>query len=246
MASVSQAVKGQDAIVDGIVGPDPQYCLRLIDASVNNNVYRYVLSEYSSDPLEEKTRALPLFVGKRTVYDYIRKLASEKKITYVALATGAFLDWNLRHSFMNIDIANKKVDLMNDGTNVFLWTLLPLAGRAFANALLRADETENRTCYIHSIEKSQKQVLDLAKEALGPGGWQEKKVDMEKVLESALARWDTGNIDMELIGDFIRYANATPGYSGAFSKNDNELLGVEELSDGKVKQLIKDIATELK
>ncbi|KAI3572461.1 hypothetical protein IWW34DRAFT_892082 [Fusarium oxysporum f. sp. albedinis] len=244
-SSVTEAVKGQDVVIDATVGPDPQYSLRLVDASLASGVYRFVPSEYTSDPHEIRTRSLPLSQGKKRVYEYLQRLASENRITYTVLATGAFLDWNLQTGFMYIDLARKTIDLLNDGTNVIPWTLLPVTGKAVVNALLCPESTKNRTCLIYNIQKSQREVADLAKEALGPNGWKTQRVDMEKVLEGALSEWSAGNYDLKVIGDFIRYSNATPGFSGRFETNDNELLGVKAMTDDEVKQLIKEIAEHL-
>ncbi|EEU41141.1 uncharacterized protein NECHADRAFT_83260 [Fusarium vanettenii 77-13-4] len=170
--SLAEAVKGQDAVIDATVGPNPRVSLNLIEASLASQIYHFVPSEFTSDPNDVKTRALPLFQGKRTVHEYIQKLGREEKITFTILSTGAFLDWNLNNGFMFIDLANKEINLMNDGEIVIPWTLLPVAGKATVNALLRTDETVNKTCYVYNIQKSQKELAELAKEALGDDGWQ--------------------------------------------------------------------------
>lgn len=147
--------------------------------------------------------------------------------------------------FVGIDLAGKKIDYMNDGTLVIPWTLMSSVGTAVANILLRPEETRNRVCYIYDILKSQKEVADLTKSALGNEGWQEQKLDMDKVFEEAMTELQAGNVTFKVIGDMIRFSISTPGFVEVPEKDDNELLGVKLLSDEEVKQSIKQIASEL-
>lgn len=242
--SLTEAFEGQDAVIDATSSPDPEVNIRIIDAAVSAGVYRIIPAEFSVDPENAKARSMPVFQGKSKTFHYVRKVANEKRVTYTTISNGGFMDWSLRNGFLNIDIYNKKVELMNDGTLVIPWTLLDSVGKAVVQVLLRLEETKNRSCYIHSIYKSQKEMADLAKEALGPEGWQTTSVDMEKVLERAMAELKAGNLNMQVIGDMIRYVNATEGYSGPWKNDDNELLGVPRMSDEEVKQLIRQLASE--
>ncbi|KAH6714978.1 hypothetical protein DL95DRAFT_479692 [Leptodontidium sp. 2 PMI_412] len=246
VASLSEALKGKDALVDATSNPaDPTLSIRLVDAAVAAGVYRILPAEFSSDPENSKARHLPPFQGKSQAYKYIQKLGRENKITWTAVSNHALFDWGLRMGFVGIDLAGKKIDYMNDGTLVIPWTLMSSVGTAVANILLRPEETRNRVCYIYDILKSQKEVADLTKSALGNEGWQEQKLDMDKVFEEAMTELQAGNVTFKVIGDMIRFSISTPGFVEVPEKDDNELLGVKLLSDEEVKQSIKQIASEL-
>jgi uncharacterized protein YbjT (DUF2867 family) len=176
----------------------------------------------------------------------MQQVAAEGKLTYTSVSNGAFLDWNLRTGFSNIDLAKKRIDLLSEGSRVTPWTLLSSVGTAVANALVRAEETKNRTCYVYSILKSQKEVGELAQEALGKEGWTIETQDAAKVLEDALAQFGVGNVTFETIGGMIRWTLTQPESAAGWAKDDNELLGVQTMSDEEVKELIKQIADELK
>lgn len=239
-------MKGKDALVDATSNPaDPTLSIRLVDAAVAAGVYRILPAEFSSDPENSKARHLPPFQGKSQAYKYIQKLGRENKITWTAVSNHALFDWGLRMGFVGIDLAGKKIDYMNDGTLVIPWTLMSSVGTAVANILLRPEETRNRVCYIYDILKSQKEVADLTKSALGNEGWQEQKLDMDKVFEEAMTELQAGNVTFKVIGDMIRFSISTPGFVEVPEKDDNELLGVKLLSDEEVKQSIKQIASEL-
>ncbi|KAE8327567.1 NAD(P)-binding protein [Aspergillus sergii] len=244
--ALSLALQGQDAVVDAILSPDPTVSIGLIDAAVSAGVYRYIAPEFSIHPKYDKMRSLPVFRGKAQIYDHLKKVANDQKITWTAISNGAFLDWCLRTGFLNVDLINKKIVLMNDGTRVFPLTVLPAVGTAVANALAQAEKTKNMHFSIYSVQKSQKEIADLAKEALGADGWEIKSQDMEKVFEGALSAVAIGDYSWTVVGDLIRYSLATPGYSGLVEQNHNDLLGVRPMSDEQVKALIKEISNELK
>ncbi|GKZ38773.1 hypothetical protein AbraIFM66950_011237 [Aspergillus brasiliensis] len=245
-AELGRALQGQDAVVDAILSPDPTVSIGLIDAAATAGVYRYIAPEFSIHPKYDKTRALPIFRGKALIYDHLQKVANDQKITWTAISNGAFLDWCLRTGFLNLDLINKKIVLMNDGLRVFPLTTLSTVGTAVANALAKAEETKNMHCSIYSVQKSQKEIADLAKEALGADGWETTSKDMEKAFQEALSATAVGHYSWTVVGDLIRYSLATPGYNGLIEENHNDLLGVRSMTDEEVKALIKEISDELK
>ncbi|KAE8311939.1 NAD(P)-binding protein [Aspergillus transmontanensis] len=244
--ALSLALQGQDAVVDAILSPDPTVSIGLIDAAVTAGVYRYIAPEFSIHPKYDKMRSLPVFRGKAQIYDHLQKVANDQKITWTAISNGAFLDWCLRTGFLNVDLINKKIVLMNDGTRVLPLTVLPAVGTAVANALAQAEKTKNMHFSIYSVQKSQKEIAELAKEALGADGWEIKSQDMDKVFKGALSSVAIGDYSWTVVGDLIRYSLATPGYSGLIEQNHNDLLGVRPMSDEQVKVLINEISGELK
>jgi uncharacterized protein YbjT (DUF2867 family) len=238
ISALAAALQGQDAVVDAISSPDPTVSIRLIDAAVTAGVYRYIAPEFSNDPNNDKTRALPVFGGKKQIYEHLQQVASEHDITWTAISNGAFLDWSLRTGFVDI--------LMNDGSHVFPWTVLSAVGTAVSNTLTQAEKTKNRTCYIYSIQKSQKDIVAIAKDALGAENWDIQGQHMETTLEDALTAVKSGDYSWKVMGDLIRYSISTPGYTGRLEQDDNGLLGVRPMSDEQVKTLIQQISEELK
>ncbi|KAL4725727.1 hypothetical protein ACLX1H_007879 [Fusarium chlamydosporum] len=120
--------------------------------------------------------------------------AASSKLTWTIIACGAFLDWNLSTTYMNINLKDKKISLLGDGTNVMPWTTLRNVSKATVAALLVPEETKNRVVYVHDIFKSQKEVAELAKAALGPEGWEETTVDITKQFNDAMADFKSGRL----------------------------------------------------
>lgn len=135
---------------------------------------------------------------------------------------------------------------MNDGTLPFPWTVVSSVATAVVNVLLNPEVTENRCFYISSIVKSQKQMVALAKEVLGSEGWTETNQDMDKALEVATAAMMKGEVDMRVIGDMIGWSAGTVYCDRWEQKEDNGVLGVQSMSDGEVRELIRGIMGEKK
>ncbi|KAK1528175.1 hypothetical protein CPAR01_12733 [Colletotrichum paranaense] len=241
--AIRDALQGHQAFVDCTLVHDDTPT-RLIDAAAAARVYRFIPSDFSLDFNNRNVHSVPVFFKKDMNDMHLLKKCEETGMTWSVICNGAFLDWNLRTGFMNIDIYNKKVDYINEGENVHVWTTLESTGKAVSRALLHPVETENKPVHVHSVNKSQKQMVDLCKEALGTDGWTESKSNMDQVFAGALKEFQAGNYSMKVFGDMIRYANSRPDFSCPWPKDDNPLLGVKEMSDDEVKSLIKSIATE--
>lgn len=241
--SITEALRGQNALIDATSGPDINLSMRLINAAAAAGVYRIIPSEFSADPNNAEARSPLVFHGKNQAFEHLKNLAADGKITYTTISNSAFLDWNLRTGFINIDIYNKKVQYLNEGTDVFPWTHLSCVSTAVTNVLSKPKETQNRSCYISNIQKSQKQMVALAKESLGASGWEESTQDTDKALKDATENMLTGNINMQVIGDMIRWSCTI--YSSRWEQqDDNKLLGVKSMTDDEVRNLIKEIAAE--
>ncbi|KAH9878821.1 hypothetical protein J1614_002255 [Plenodomus biglobosus] len=243
--SITEGLRGHDAFVDASSGPDPTLPARFIEAAVAAGIPRMIPSEFSIDPQSAEACKPLIRHGKNQAFQLLQKYVAEGKITYSSISNGAFLDWNLRTGFINIDIFEKKVTYMNDGNFPLAWTLLSSVGNAVVSILSNPEQTKNKSFYISSIMKSQRQMVTLAKEVLGDDGWEESSQNMDEVLEAATAKMMAGQVDMGVIGDMVRWSTQVhqPRWE---QQDDNKLLGVAQLSDDDLRKLIKDVRAERK
>jgi uncharacterized protein YbjT (DUF2867 family) len=101
LESLTQALKGQDAVVSA-VGPEGLLAQALIfDAAVAAGVKRFIPSEYGCDTSNEKTSQLPVFGYKVATAKHLQaKVAEGAATTYTLLYSGPFLDWGLKMGFL--------------------------------------------------------------------------------------------------------------------------------------------------
>ncbi|KAM0284382.1 hypothetical protein ACHAQH_001958 [Verticillium albo-atrum] len=239
-----EAFKGQDAVIDATMSPDSAMPLRMVEAAVAAGVSRFIPSEFSLNPNNSKARAVPVYGPKNEVLARLKELAAAGKITWTTVSNGAFLDWNLRTGFFKIDVKKRKAELLNGGEIVLPWTLLDHVGQAAVGVLLHPEETKNRPVYVSTVEKSQKQMVELAQEVLGKDGWDVSSLDMEPVYQKSIAELQAGRVTFEVIGNIILYCNSREDLSGTWSKDDNALLGIQPWSDEQVRELLASIASE--
>lgn len=242
VVALTSLLRGQDAVVDTTSSPDVQTPVNLITAAAAAGVYRYITSDYGMDPLHPKVASLPVFARKAVSLQTAKEAAERTGMTYTAIATGPFLDWNLREAFSGIDVFNKKIQLFDEGTHRIPYTTLKAIGRAAAAVLVHPRETENRPVYVSEVVKSQAEIVEVAKTVLGAEGWETEKLDMDPIFKKAMENFAAGDYSRGTFGAMIQYASAKPEYSGPWEKDDNALLGIEPMSDEELGVLIKGIA----
>ncbi|TDZ22408.1 hypothetical protein Cob_v004527 [Colletotrichum orbiculare MAFF 240422] len=247
--SLTQALQGQDALVNTTGSFDPKIATRVVDAAVAAGVYRYVPPDFGIDPNLAHVPELPVFGIKGMTHKYLQGKVRDHpgggggKFTWTIVSTGAFLDWALRNGFMGIDFAKKKITYHNDGENDVPWSNLADVGKAIVGLLLNPAETANRIVYVQTVHKSQKQMAALAKEALG-GEWQESTTDYDALYAECMESITKGIFSPEVMIPQIPYACSKKKYAQPFVKNDNALLGIKELSDEELKALCKTVAAQ--
>lgn len=189
---------------------------------------------------------MPVFGRKTVSHEAVKKLAAQNRLTYTAVACGAFLDWSLDWSlsagFSGLNFKEKEAFIFGDGENVVPWTTLEDVGRATAHVLLHPEATLNRPVYVHSVYLSHNQLFEATKQVLGGEGWVVTYNDMEPLLKNALEDLNAGKITASVFEVQIQYCLANKALVHPWERDDNSLLGLKEWDVEKVKGLIQTIA----
>lgn len=243
--ALTQALKGQDALINSTNSFDPKVATRFVDAAVAAGVYRYVPPDFGLDPVRAHVPSLPIFGIKTLTHHYLEQKAKENegKFTWTIISNGPFLDWGIRSTFMGVDVRGKKLSLFNDGENVIPYTMLADVGKAIVGTLLHPDETANRVAYVQSAVKSQKQMGAIAQEAVG-GSWDTVTVDVDAIYANCIDAIKKGIMTPDVMYPQLLYACSKKEFAQPWEKSDNALLGVKELSDDELKAVYKQIASE--
>lgn len=158
-------------------------------------------------------------------------------MTYTLVCSGPFLDWAIMVGFI-MDLKAKSIALFDGGERVFSATTLPTIGKAVVGVLTHAEQTKNRAVYVQDTATTLKKLAAMGKEATGAEGWKESVVSMDEVAEQAWVGWKRNGFAL----NFIKLAVWGEGYGGHFEKLDNELLGIDEMSDAEVQELVNGLA----
>lgn len=244
MPELTEALKGQDALINATSVSDVTPQINIVYAAVAAGVYRYLPSEYGLDTNNPAIGALPIFEAAAAGLKHMHEkcAVSGGATTYTEVHTGAFLDWCFETGFLGILLRARDVTLYDDGANEIAYTTLEWAGKAVVGVLAHPEETANRPVYVANTYTSQKKLLALAKEVPGEEGWTIKHRSTDEMLEKSTAKLEAGDIDLDSVLDFVGIACANPKYETKWEKDDNELLSIPRFSNGDVKEVIKTVA----
>jgi hypothetical protein len=188
---LKEAFQGQDAVISLVGGMALGDQNKLIDAAIAAGVKRFVPSEYGSNTLDERARAIvPIFDAKFETVKYLR--SKEKEISWTGIVTGPFFDWGLRVAFLGFDGQSRTATLFDDGEAVFSSTNLNQIGVATVNALKNADLTKNQHVYISGFQTTQKEILAAAEKITG-AKWTVNKVSVKEHIEQGRAKLQSGD-----------------------------------------------------
>jgi uncharacterized protein YbjT (DUF2867 family) len=240
--SLTNALRGQDAVVSTLAGAAIARQLLLVEAAGKAGVQRFIPSEFGSNTLNEKTRELPVFKDKVAVIDALKQEAATGGMSYTLICTGPFLDWGIQAGFI-MNLKEKSIDLYDGGDRLFSATTLQTIANAVTGVLKHLEETKNRAVYVHDTATTLKKLASAGKEIVGADGWKENTVAVDEALEQAWAelKKDTPNPTIFLYNQ-IKASIWGEGYGGHFQTTDNELLGIKEKSDADIEALVKNLA----
>ena len=244
---LTAALKGQDAVISVLSHAGLANQRALLDASVSAGVHRFIPSEFGSDSLNPKAAVLPIFAAKKEQEKYLTQLAVEGKITWTVVITGPALDFCMRMRFLGPDLKKRQITWLDDGVAKFSTSTLATIGLAVIGVLRKPEEAKNRAVYVQSAALTLRDMFRLSKLSLGEEGWTEvdggKTEQNERLSYEKLGR---GQKDMGVMLVFLQSAIFREGYGGRFQKLDNDWLGIEELKENDIIELMKKIDRELR
>ncbi|KIM94044.1 hypothetical protein OIDMADRAFT_45857 [Oidiodendron maius Zn] len=149
VSSLTDALKGQDALVSTVGTSGLQGQTLLIDACVAAGVSRFLPSEFGSDLDSKKVKALPSFSYKVVVNKHAKEAVRR----------------NPNFSYTNVcnDYESSKPRIYDSGDQLFSTTTLASVGKAVVGVLLHPEETKNRAVRVHDMSISQNRILAIAR-----------------------------------------------------------------------------------
>ena len=234
------ALSGQDALIStvGYTGFLSQE--KMIDAAIAAGVKRILPSEYGSDPENANARSLPVFGHKVQIEQHLKEAIKGTSTTYTLVANNEFFDWDLDHSF-GVSIASKTMEIFDGGDVPFTATPLSFVAAGIVSVLRNPDETANRVVRLHGVTMTQNRLLSLLKRFAGAEGWKVTESSTQQKEGDAYAALQNDPTDFAPWAVmFLQCAVWGSKFGNDFSKkNDNELLGLKELTDEEVQEIVK-------
>ncbi|EEU37879.1 uncharacterized protein NECHADRAFT_88158 [Fusarium vanettenii 77-13-4] len=226
---------GFDAIVIILSRRAHQASLVTMRAAVDAGIYRAIPSYFGSPLDNPKIARMPLMASKLPVINDVLAKAAKGEITYTGINTGMFLDMALdKDSFVCLS-GMVKTRIYDGGDVSISATTHDDIGKAVAAVLMNPDQTVNKVCNIHSVVMTQNQMLEFARQAAPEAEFHVEAVDTKDLEDAAWERYRAGQRDPLSIHDFALRAGFGLG-NGHFERTDNELLGIEQWSDERLRE----------
>ena len=163
-------------------------------------------------------------------------------MTYTLICSGPFLDWGIMVGFL-MNLKEKSIKLFDGGDRVFSTTSLPTIARTVTGVLTNLEQTENRAIYVQETATTMNKLAAMGKKAVGADGWKEDIVSVDKLVEQGWAELKKDKPNPAVFAvNFIVASICGEGYGSHFEKLDNELLGLEQMSDAEVQSLVNSLA----
>lgn len=239
--SLTDALKGHDALVCVIGTMATGEQIRLVDAAVAAKIKRFIPSEYG---LNTRTVGASTKLGKmlgtkiKTVDYLIAKAEEFDWFSWTGLGNNLFFDWSMKASLLGIDLTAKKATIVDSGDERFSTTNLALIGQAVAGILKKPEETANKYLMISSFTTTQNEILKAAEDLTGVK-FETKHITAADAEDSADNNLSTGKA-YEAFWDYVRQYQFADGAGHALKEEEsaNALLG---LKHGELVESMKDI-----
>ncbi|OIW34238.1 NAD(P)-binding protein [Coniochaeta ligniaria NRRL 30616] len=224
------AFKGQDAIINCMATFSVTDQYRIIDAAVAAGVRRYSPSEYGLNNARADAQALStVFAEKGAVQAYLRRKGEEGEIEWMSITCGMWVAWSVPHSFMGLDVAGRKMEILDDGEGRVSCTTEENTALAVVRALTVATaETKNRNVFLQDFSASQNELLAEVERQTGEK-FEVSQVDSRKLAEAKTAEFKSGNRFAQY--SLINIGFMTGRYGGFLEKEGdslNERLGLKK------------------
>ncbi|KAH7002560.1 hypothetical protein EDB80DRAFT_867562 [Ilyonectria destructans] len=181
------------------------------------------IAGFGANFLDPVLRTIPTFRPKVEVEVYVEQLRLSGKIEYTLIRVVAFLDWGLNGWL--IDLRNKKAELWDGGDAVVI-------------KVVRSQTVGKNILQISDTNLSQKQLPKLCQEVVGADGWQITTLDVESRVRPATDRLYKEEAGLDDYIAFIKKVLTRPG-NAAHWDNDDDILGIQSLTDAEVKDIIE-------
>lgn len=238
--SLTAALQGQDAVVSTIGGEALEGQTVLIDATIAAGVKRFIPSDFGSVSTNPALHAYPVYSSTAKIQKYLAEKAKTSRLSYTILASGGSLE-DILGEIGIIDFNKHRAELYDGGDTRISSTSFANVGKAIAGVLKHPEETKNRVVHVSQAILTQNKLLAIARELRPDIPWELTTVNTRDMMQEALASIGAGDFSFPTIIKFVKSTVfAGDRYGAAYDVTDNELLGIDLLTEAELKKLVAD------
>ena len=218
-----------DVIFSTYAGGSLEVQKSLIDCAVRAHVHGFVPAEFGQDSLNEKVQErLPPCQERARVIEYLRSHATAGHISWVAVATGCWLEHGLISGNIGFDLKWHSATIHGTGDERFAASSTAWNGRVAAAVIEHWDEVMNQYLYASGTMTNANDTVRCLEKAMGKK-WVTGHVEVEECTREAERRLDRGFPDagMFLMERSVLYDQTLDAFRPFREKSAVEKLGLK-------------------
>jgi hypothetical protein len=256
--ALASHLAGQDALIDLLNRDKSTQSIALIDAAFSANVKHVIPSAFALGTSHPYLHSAPPTAKKMKMETHLFNLAASaaakhglgNATTYTAIETSAFLDYALKIG-MIVNTSERMggaTMVVDGGTPIYTMNSYADIATAVTNAVIlgvnRDERVLNREMFIRSFERAHNDLLSYARELAPNREFPTFLVSSTELEKESRRKRDEGDLSPDAMRGFLLYAGYALGL-GRFREEDvkvgNEVLGVVEWDEGRIKEAIRGI-----
>jgi hypothetical protein len=248
----------QDALIDLLNRDKSTQSIALIDAAFSSNVKHIIPSSFGLGHSHPYIHNIPPTAKKMQMETHLFNLANSVAVknglgnatTYTSIQTSVFFDYALKIGMIvnTSDRMGGATMVVDGGTPITTHNSYADIATAVKNAVIlgvrRDPRVLNKEMFIRSFERSHNTLLGYANELAPNREFKTFPINSTDVEKESRLKQEMGDVSPDATRGFLLYAGYALGL-GRFKEEDaktgNEVLGVQEWDDEKIKEAIKGI-----
>lgn len=199
LPSLTEAFKGQDAVIACFRFSDPEAHIRVVEAASAAGVKLFIPADFGSIDADNKRaqELVPLYRHKVAARRRAEALAEQNPaFSWTGIVCGHFFEWGITEGFFHAYLDKQVAEVFDGGKHRASTTTLTRVGEAVIRILRRyPDETiRNRTLFIQSFCIDQNELVEALERATG-AKWSKKDLDSEKFIAEKRVLAEAGDND---------------------------------------------------
>ncbi|KAL5627793.1 hypothetical protein BROUX41_002541 [Berkeleyomyces rouxiae] len=231
-AALTDAFKGQDAVISLIATREISKQNVIADAAAAAGVKRYIPSEFGVNSGQVAGTHLQAAVGSKAEHiTYITALAQKTPgFTWTGVTCGSFFDWCWKIKLFGFDTEAKSAAIIDSGNERFAASTLADVGEGVAGILSHLSETANKYVAIQTFETSQNEILAALEKITG-----DKYSILNVKASDVIKKGDERLAQNDFFGAFVDYLAHWNFADGGNHKNSadiliNDVIGLKQSS----------------
>ena len=219
-----------DLVISTVSGGNFEEQKQIIDCAVNVGVPRFIPPEFGQDSLNEKIQdRLPPSRERARTIDYLRQLASNGSLSWVAAATGLTVDWAILSGNLGFDLKWQSATVHGKAGTCFAASSSAWIGRVISAVIENWTDVQNQYIYVSGTTTNAEEIIECLEKVTGRD-FTIGRGDVDECIHEAERRIERGFPDagMFLMERSVLYDESLDGVRPFREHDAKSKLGLSE------------------